>query len=266
MSQLIRDNDLERKPYAEPFAGGGGLALGLLFKGIVSELHLNDLDPAIWSFWNSILNHSDEFCQRIVSTEVTVDEWKRQREIILDDSIKEPLILGFAAFFLNRTSRSGIIKGSGVIGGLQQSGNYLIHCRYNKKPLIERIQRIAKYKSRIHLYGIDAIDFIQHFDANVSKKSLLCIDPPYFNQGSSLYTNFYVKSDHAKLSKVIASLERPWVVTYDNYPEIQELYDGFNQYGFAVNYSVQLKRAANELLVASDGMRVEAKHFFPIPA
>jgi DNA adenine methylase len=66
--------------------------------------------------------------------------------------------LGFAAFFLNRTNRSGIING-GAIGGEKQTGEWGIDARFNKPELIHRIQRIGRYASRIRLYQMDALDF-----------------------------------------------------------------------------------------------------------
>ncbi len=47
---LLRENRLERGHYAEPYAGGCGLALSLLFDGYVSDIHINDIDRAIWAF------------------------------------------------------------------------------------------------------------------------------------------------------------------------------------------------------------------------
>jgi len=266
MTILLRSNQLDRRPYAEPFAGGCGLALGLLFNGVVSELHLNDIDPAVWSFWNCVLNHTDSFCEKVEQTEVTVDEWRRQKSVIANRGQTPSHDLGFAAFFLNRTSRSGIIKGAGVIGGLQQNGNYLIDCRFNKSDLIKRIRRISKYKDRINIYRLDALAFLDTADFNLPKKSLLCIDPPYYNKGSSLYTSYYKPDDHADLARRISELTIPWVVTYDNCAEISSLYRDFSQFTFAVNYSVQSKRKTTELLVASPELGISEESFEPAPA
>lgn len=254
MAAIIQENDLARCPYVEPFAGGCGLALGLLYQGHVSEIHVNDVDPAIWSFWHSALTMTEDLVDRVLSAELSVPEWRRQREICLAEDLSDPLSLGFSAFYLNRTNRSGIIKGAGLIGGIQQTGNYKLDCRYNRDELAHRIRRVGKYRNRIHLTRMDALDFLAQADRDVPKKAMFCIDPPYFNKGSSLYTSFYRAEDHADLAEVILKLERPWVVTYDNTPEINALYDGQSRFSFDVNYSVQTKRTAAELLVASDGL------------
>jgi len=148
ITRVIRDNGFRLHAYAEPFAGGCGLGLGLLYGSHVSELHINDVDRAIWSFWYGILNETDKFAELISGVDVTVDEWRKQREIYSDPSNADPLALGFATFFLNRTNRSGVIKSGGVIGGLEQLGKYKIDCRFNKADLIRRIKRVSKYRSR----------------------------------------------------------------------------------------------------------------------
>lgn len=258
LSPLIRDllihNDLRHCVYAEPFAGGGGLALKLLFDGLVSRICLNDLDPAIWSFWHSVLDRSDELVALIQSTDVTLDEWRRQREIMLAGDSADPLRLGFATFFLNRTNRSGIIKSGGVIGGLDQRGAYKLDCRFNKDELSARIRRIAQYRRRIALSNLDAIDFLDHFERTTPRNALLYVDPPYFSQGSALYSNFYRRADHAILAKRVQAIAAPWVLTYDDAPEIAHLYAARRVYRFDLVYSAQMKRTGTELLVLSDGL------------
>lgn len=256
VSKIIESNRLIGGHYAEPYAGGAGLALSLLFKAKVHEIHLNDLDKAVWSFWSSILHNTDEFIDKINETEITIDEWKKQREIQLNPDSYSKFELGFSSFFLNRTNRSGVILKAGVIGGLKQQGEYKLGCRFNKVGLIKKIKRIEKYKHRIHVYNQDAIDFINQMDSTFDEEVFLCIDPPYYNKGSTLYTNFYEPADHADLSKVILSVKKPWMLTYDNAPEISGLYKKHRQYNFNLNYSAATKRVGTELLVVSKGLRL----------
>ncbi|RUT81015.1 MULTISPECIES: DNA adenine methylase [unclassified Mesorhizobium] len=256
ISQVLRINDLELGHYAEPYAGGCGLALSLLYGGHVSDIHINDVDPSIWSFWHSVLMRTEELCYLVAKTPITIDEWRRQRQIHLTQDQQDPLSLGFSAFFLNRTNRSGIIKDAGVIGGLAQIGTYKIDCRFNRDDLIRRIRRVSKYKNRIHLSRRDALAFINDMNAQKLENTFFCIDPPYFSKGSSLYTSFYNPSDHAILASVVLKLEDPWVVTYDNAPQVSKLYRDRRQYEFDINYSVETKRIGTELFIASKGLKL----------
>jgi DNA adenine methylase len=254
-STIMRLNRLERGHYAEPFAGGCGLALSLLYTGLVAEVHINDLDPAIWAFWHSVLNETDALAAKVAETPVTIEEWHRQRDLHRAGDASDALTLGFAAFFLNRTNRSGIIKGGGVIGGLDQTGNYKIDCRFNVDDLVRRMRRVARYKDRIHLSNDDATAFLASC-SNLPTNSLLFIDPPYYKKGPGLYTSFYKPADHAQLSEQVLRLTAPWIVTYDDVPPIRELYRARRQFCFDINYSLQEKRVGTELLIASKGLRM----------
>ena len=254
VSRILRLNKLERGHYAEPYAGGCGLALGLLFNGFVSDININDIDRPVWAFWNAVLNRTEEFIELMERTPVTLKQWRKQRRVLKESS--DTLELAFAAFFLNRTNRSGIIKNAGVIGGLSQNGVYTIDCRFNKEELVRRIRRVRKYRGQIHLHCKDALKFIDHVERNLPAKTFLCIDPPYFHQGSKLYTSFYKRADHEKVADHILGLELPWIITYDYCDEIHDLYKQRRQFQFALNYSVQTKRVGSELLVASKGLRI----------
>lgn len=253
---MLRLNRLQRRRYAEPFAGGCGLALSLLYDGYVSDVYINDVDASIWAFWHSVLEHTDEFAYRIRKTPVTIDEWRRQRAVHLQMDVGDPVSLGFATFFLNRTNRSGIIKAAGVIGGLDQSGPYGLDCRFNRMDLEHRVRRVAKYRNRIHLSRRDALAFIGDICSDLPPSTFFCIDPPYFNKGQGLYTSFYNREDHAILADTILAIENPWVVTYDNVPQISKLYRNRRQYEFDISYSLDIKRRSTELLVASKGLRL----------
>lgn len=254
VSRILRLNKLERGHYAEPYAGGCGLALNLLFNGFVSDIHVNDIDRPIWAFWNVVLNRTEEFVELMERTPITLKEWRRQRRVLKESG--DTLELAFSAFFLNRTNRSGIIKNAGVIGGLSQKGDYLIDCRFNKEELARRIRRVRKYRGRIHLHRKDALKFIDHVERNLPAKTFLCIDPPYFHQGSNLYTSFYKRADHEKVADRILDLGLPWILTYDYCDEIHDLYTDRRQFQFALNYSAQTKRVGSELLIASKGLRL----------
>lgn len=247
VGDLLRANDLDRGVYAEPFAGGAGIAWRLLFAGQVSEVWLNDIDPGIYSFWKSVLDDTDRLCQLIEDTPVTMEEWHRQRAI-LGRKNADTLSFGFATLFLNRTNRSGII-GAGVIGGKAQDGNYKLDCRFNKTELVDKIRRIAIYRDVVQLSRLDAKLCLEQWSKKLPRRALLNIDPPYYAKGQDLYTNFYEPKDHSALASVIKKLKCPWMLTYDDEPAIEALYKGFPTYRKALVYYAQVKRHANELLV-----------------
>ena len=253
VSDLLRVNDLTRGAYAEPFAGGAGVAWRLLFAGHVSEVWLNDIDVGIYSFWKTVLEQPDALCDRIQAIPVDMTQWHEQRHVLR--SSKDPLKLALATLFLNRTNRSGIIAG-GVIGGKLQQGNYKIDCRFKKAELIEKIQRIAGYREVVRVSNLDGRQCILDWAKRLPKRALINIDPPYFCKGQELYTNFYHPDDHKALAQAIRRLKVPWMLTYDEAPEIERLYSGLPVYRKALTYYAQVKRQASELLVLSAGLQV----------
>jgi len=255
VNTFIHYNGLKGCHYAEPYAGGAGLALALLFKGAVSQIHLNDFDRSVWAFWHSILYRTDEFLELIDTTEITIAEWHKQKAIQNDKEHIDELTLGFSSFFLNRTNRSGIIDKAGVIGGFEQKSKYPLDCRFNKENLKAKIKKIASHREKIHIYNLDALEFIEKID--LKKENLFfCIDPPYFVKGQSLYTNFYEQSDHIVLAKIITQIKSKWILTYDYADFIKSLYTSFRQFSYSLNYSAANKKKGTELLVVSKGFKI----------
>lgn len=245
--EVLRENDLAGGLYVEPFAGGAGIAWRLLFAGHVGEVWVNDIDRSIHALWFTILNQPDELCERIVRTPISMHQWYRQRAVQGRQNASTS-DLAFSTLFLNRTNRSGILNG-GVIGGKDQSGHYLLDCRFRKDDLIGKIQRIATYRDVITLTRLDAVQFLRTHAPRMPMRTLINADPPYYVRGRELYTNFYGPRDHETLSAVIRDLPRRWMVTYDDAPEIRNLYTGLPVYHKKLVYYAQVKRAASELLI-----------------
>jgi DNA adenine methylase len=180
--------------YCEPFAGGAGIACRLLLNGTIAEAWINDIDPAIYAFWHSVLNSTDKLFDRIERTKVDIAEWHRQRQVHAEERANL-LDLGFATLFLNRTNRSGILKG-GVIGGLSQTGKYAIGCRFGRDELVRKIKRIALYREQIHLTCVDACRYISSNLKKLPRHALVNVDPPYYRAGPGLYRNFQKQKCH----------------------------------------------------------------------
>lgn len=222
VAEIIDLNSLNDHNYVEPYAGGAGLALALLFNKKVERIILNDIDPAIYALWFSILNYPEELCQMIEKTSITIETYKEIKK-----KFKEPtdlLELGFATLFLNRTNRSGILN-AGPIGGYLQTGKYKIDCRFNKERIIDIIKNISAMKDKIEIYNLDAVDFLNKV-INKREKIFVFLDPPYYQKGSELYTNFYKKEDHAYLAHFILTnmANIPWLMTYDLASEVMGFY------------------------------------------
>jgi DNA adenine methylase len=249
----LQKNDLVGHTYIEPFAGGAGIAIKLLINKDVERIVINDIDPAIYAFWYSVLNHTDDLCSLIEATPITIDQWKKQREIYNNNKKSKMLEKGFATLFLNRTNVSGIIKG-GIIGGLQQTGTYRIDARYTKSTLIRKIKAIGEFREQIDIYNSDALKLFCLGKIKTLKKTFVNFDPPYVSKGAGLYENSFSKTDHEKLASMIKKCSRKWVVTYDIHPLITKLYLDFRHDYLDLNYSINQKRKAKEYIFFSNNI------------
>lgn len=256
LSNIIDENNLNDCTYTEPYAGGAGAALTLLMLEKVENILINDLDTAIYAFWVSIIYDSDRFIKKLKRIPLTMDEWNNQKNIYRSKT-SDKFKLGFATFYLNRTNRSGIIEG-GAIGGANQTGNWGIDARFNRDGLIERIEKIARYRNRISVSNRDGIDLIQELRGQ--KDIITYLDPPYYLKGSSLYLNHYKQDNHNQLAKLLnKNSKMHWILTYDNVPEIAELYSQRRIFEFCLNYHADSAKTGQELLILSDKMKMPLK-------
>jgi DNA adenine methylase len=253
LTDVIDLNDLRACAYFEPYAGGAGAALELLKNGVVSDIYLNDADPRIYSFWYSALVFSSKFTKRILSVPLTLSEWYKQQHICLNPFLYSQFKVGFAAFYMNRCNRSGVLDGSGPIGGYKQDGKWRLDVRFNRERLAERIIAIARLRKHIHVFCMDAIVFLkdQLPRGKRRKHVFVYLDPPYVNHGPRLYLNAYNSDDHALIAKYLhAQKSLPWIMSYDDCSLIRELYSAHNIALLPTKYTFQKKRRINELLIA----------------
>lgn len=243
--------------YVEPFAGGAGVALGLLLNHQIDKIIINDINIGVFSFWKAVCNDTDNLLRLIRETEVNIGNFDIQRNIYNKET-QSSLELGFATFFLNRTCYSGVL-GAGPIGGHDQNGKFLLDARYNRFDLMKKIERIAQYSTKIEIFNLDILDFISQV-GNSRESIFTYFDPPYFVKGKALYTNFLNQEDHEKISNKIKHIKTPWLITYDNVREISNIYQDYTQYEFSLSYTVNPKacRRTTELLIASDIDKLES--------
>ncbi len=261
--QIFKENFLYDGVYVEPYAGGASVALSLLFNEYASKIIINDIDRSIFSFWHSVLNNTDELCKLIFDTPVTVDNWEIQKHVQKNKQQQGLLEVGFSTFYLNRTNRSGIIN-AGIIGGRQQTGEWKIDARYNKKELISRIERIAQYKDKIELHNSDAVELVKSLRKSLQQKSLFYFDPPYYVKGKDLYLNYYQDNDHQNIADEISKVSnQKWIITYDDVSQIRNLYSKYRNKTFKLSYSAgSANKEGKEIMIFSDNIYIAEHSLF----
>lgn len=258
IAEVMRANGLAGGHYLEPFAGGAGVALELLFDGHATHIHINDLDPAVFALWSAATTDPDGILKLLRDTPITMDQWHYWRSVMLDQGPELSLAeRGFATLFVNRTNRSGILKG-GVIGGKAQTGTYKLDARFNKDMIAARLERIALNADCISVYCEDAFLLLGRAPEFLPEQSLIYLDPPYYVKGRGLYRNFYKHDDHLQIAQLLQSpdFERPWVVSYDNAPEICEMYRQNEALTYGLHYTAQARYVGDEVMFFKEGISV----------
>lgn len=258
LAGLLRDvrrlNGLGDRAIAEPFGGGAGASLSLLYLEETPKVYINDADPAIHNFWWALTNKPSEFGKLVAKTRISMSEWRRQRTAYRSTRRLSRLRRGFAAFYLNRCNRSGIIVNGGPIGGVHQKGKWKLDARFNRNSLIERCARVGEYSGRISVSCDDGIKFIERLD---STETFFFVDPPYFGKGPTLYLNALDFEYHERLADRLRSARASWILTYDDCPEVRKLYRGWATIRpFSIKYAAAERRSGKELLIAPREMRL----------
>jgi DNA adenine methylase len=266
LADVLAANDLHDGKIVEPFAGGAGASLYLLFGEYAGSLVLNDADPRVAAFWRSVLHQTDELCDRILTSRPTMKLWRACRDVYRSTRRRSQIDMAFAVFFLNRCNRSGVLINGGPIGGHKQMGAWGIDARYNRPDLVRRIRRIAGYGDGITVTTMDARELLRS-EAVGGRRTFVFLDPPYYEKGQRLYMNNLAHKGHEELATLL--LEEPsfnWVLTYDDVPQVRALYASLSLRMFRLGYSAYERRLGRELIIfdprlslPDDAFRVRTK-------
>jgi DNA adenine methylase len=255
LAETRRLNGLGERAVAEPFAGGAGAALTLLFLEETHKIYINDADPSIYGFWWTLVNRPQPFLAMLSETRVSMAEWRRQRDVYRSNGRVSRLRRGFSAFFLNRCNRSGIILNGGPIGGVAQDGRWRLDARFPKSELLRRCERVSEYRERIQVSGEDGLQFIERLDPG---STFFFIDPPYFEKGATLYLNALDAEYHEALAARLRAMPTAaWVLTYDNCPHVRRLYRSWASIRpFTLRYTASERRSGKEILISPKWIRL----------
>ena len=243
--------------YVEPFAGGAAIAIGLLAGGDIETAVIGDADPAIAAFWRAATVQPDQLASRVAECDVTIDTWHEQAHIVAQGTRGDDLALGFAAFFLNRTNHSGILRAR-PIGGLHQNGRWPLDCRFNKHSLLKRLNIIADLADRIHVHEGDALKLLSRASA-IDGSVFIYADPPYLTKSSDLYLDTMTYAAHQQLASCLRSSSASWMVSYDIDNRVaNELYPQERILRFGLRHSAGRTHIGQELMAFSAGCVVTA--------
>jgi DNA adenine methylase len=218
--------------YAEPFVGGGSVAITVADRYPKCKLYLNDIDFWVASFWQVVSDKDytpfQELLRR-VSKKPTITQFKEMRTAFqpADFSMRRQasyIDAAYCALFFNRTTFSGIFRSGPIGGNFQTNKKYDVACRWTPK----HIQRDLEH-ARALLLGrtiVKSLDW-KSFVEQLPQDSFLYLDPPYVKAGNALYGSPWSLDDHKTLAGFLKA-RRNWFLSYDNNPFVVDLYSPFS--------------------------------------
>lgn len=258
IDNLLLANNLYGCCFIEPYAGSAAVGLELLRRESIDSLVMCEKDILLYAFWESVFTQTDALCDKIDDTPISLSTWHLLEHYRHITSLDQASILdlGFAGLFFNRTNFSGILKAN-PIGGINQTSQYDISCRFNKKKIIETIRRIAEYRDQVEVHFNDALVFMREQNTHFLRENCFAyFDPPYYVKGSKIYRCYYTNQDHVALSRYVREVHHlDWIISYDDASFICNLYGGIGaQYQpFFLDYSCaqRVRTQGQELLISN---------------
>lgn len=207
---------VEHDEYREPFVGGGAVFFN---KPKVCYNWLNDMDEELIAAYKVMSEPKmREKLVAIVSKEkASKERWKEVRAFQPEDSFEK----AYQYYYLNRTSFSG--KLSSPAWGYRPKRS-LPPERWHERiiPCGEKLESI-----RITCQDFEFVIKAPPRGNNV----LLYIDPPYFSPPKKKhYRNGFNIEDHLRLCESLKKTKYKFFLTYDDTPDVRDLYSWANIY------------------------------------
>jgi DNA adenine methylase len=200
--------------FIEPFCGGGIIGLTVAALDLSEKVIFCELDADVAAVWHCCLSKidSERLAHQILDFTLTIDSAKQ----ILESTPANTLERAFRTIVFNRVSRGGVTaQGAGILN--RGENNKGITSRWYPRTLADRIVAISKLESRIKFVEGDAFTVIAEYGEK--SDAAFFVDPPYTagsgkRAGSRLYKHNAL--DHEKLYDVMAKVEGPFLMTYDD--------------------------------------------------
>jgi len=253
--RFYRNDKMKNRLYIEPFFGAGAICLNLLSSQLpTNKILINDIDPGIASYWQSVIKTPKELCELVKDFKPSVDLFYEYKDILLklkpeDFNKDDCLQIGFMKLAIHQISYSGLgTLAGGPIGGKNQKSKYDVGCRWNALSIIKNIWKEHHYLKTV-TSRFDCRHFIDIFFIYDAVLSFYYLDPPYFVKGGELYQHSFTEEDHNLLAQSLKMTSSHWLLSYDDCEEIRELYDWAEIIELNMNYSINGAVTKKELLI-----------------
>lgn len=201
----------------EPFAGTASITFHMLKLKLANSYWINDLDESIAALWKTVKDDSAWLISQVENYTPKVDDFYSFK-LNPGSTVREK---AFRKLVIHQISYSGLgPMAGGPLGGRAQAGEYKIDARWRPVKLVKLIKETSELLNSVP-GDITSLDWHEAIEKAKRESNFVYLDPPYYNQGEVLYTAGSL--DHSKLADSLKSV-KSWVLSYDDTPEIRELY------------------------------------------
>jgi len=240
----------------EPMVGGGSVFFALKQIYPNKKFWINDINRDLYLFWRYCKENNAELIREIQNIKNTRKNGRELYSNLTKNNNYSDFERAVRFFILNRITFSGTVDS----GGYSQQA---FEKRFTDSS-IERIKFAEIVLRDVKITNEDYENVINTPGENV----FIFLDPPYL---STVKSRLYGKNgelheifDHEKYSKNMRKCRHNWLITYDNSPEVIDLFDFANIYEWELQYGMnnyKQKTAAKgrELFISNYEIPVLAK-------
>ncbi len=217
--------------YREPMVGGGTVFFN---KNKVKHNWLNDIDKELITTFKIMSNPQLRYklIELTRNEPASKERWKE----IFSLRPENQLEIAFRYYYLNRTSFSG--KMISAAWGYRPKRSLPPH-RWD-----ERIVPCGEKLEGVKLTSIDFEEVIE--SKSLGTSTLLYVDPPYYAPPKRKhYRTGFDNEDHTRLMNALKRTKHKFFLTYDDVPEVRELYEWANIFEVRFFYRVDNSNVQN---------------------
>ena len=197
--------------YIEPFFGGGSIFFAR--ERMADSEIINDINDDIINLYKIVQKDSEAFARRFDCVFRSRTLFNETRDSKPTDDFERAfrtfylLSAGFGGKYSDAHKPTCASERAGSVAGWQK-----------------RIVTIGKRLQNAFIENKDALILIKEW--NEKKRAFFYLDPPYFSK-EQYYNNGTF--NHAELAELLKQSKARWILSYNNCPEICELYKDFKQ-------------------------------------
>jgi len=256
VEKIIANMPANIKEFREPMVGGGSVSLVVkqLFPNV--KVKINDLNYDLICFWKTLRDNPNELISEVRKIKETYKDGRKLYDELVTRNGGNEFERAFRFFVLNRITFSGTVDS----GGYSQQA-------FEKRFTNSTIQRLKLVSEIIKDFEITYGDY-ERLLFKDGEGVFIFLDPPYYSTTKSkLYGkngDLHLNFDHERFAANMKKCKHLWLITYDDCPEIRELfsfayiYPWELQYGMN-NYKQKTARKGRELFITN--YRILPKNF-----